>query len=51
MKFLADHDVYALTIRFLMGLGHDVVPVAQIGLATAYDEVLLKTAQKQGKNS
>ncbi|HNB52787.1 MAG TPA: DUF5615 family PIN-like protein [Anaerolineales bacterium] len=49
MKFLADHDVYALTIRFLRGLGHDVVPVAQIGLATADDEVLLKNAQKQGR--
>jgi predicted nuclease of predicted toxin-antitoxin system len=49
MKFLADHDVYALTVRFLRGLSHDVVPVAQIGLATADDEVFLKTAQKQGR--
>jgi hypothetical protein len=24
MKFLADRDVYATTIRYLSGLGHDV---------------------------
>lgn len=31
MRFLLDQDVYAVTIRFLKDLGHDVVPVAQIG--------------------
>ena len=44
MKFLLDQDVYATTLRFLSGLGHDVIPVAQIGLARATDEDLLKTA-------
>jgi len=33
MKFLLDQDVYAAMLRFLSGLGHDVIPVAQIGLS------------------
>ncbi len=49
MKFLLDQDVYAVTGRFLSGLGYDVVPVAQIGLSQADDEDLLKTAQAQGR--
>lgn len=49
MKFLLDQDVYAATARFLSGLGHEVVPVAQIGLAQADDEQLLKAAQDQGR--
>ncbi len=49
MKFLLDQDVYATTLRFLSGLGHDVIPVAQIGLAQATDEDLLKTAQDQNR--
>ena len=47
MKFLLNQDVYANTLRYLSGLGHDVIPVAQIGLAQATDEELLKTAQDQ----
>jgi hypothetical protein len=31
MKFLADQDVYASTIRYLSNLGHDVVRAAQLG--------------------
>jgi len=38
MKFLLDQDVYALTTRFLRGLGHDVVTAAELGLARASDE-------------
>ena len=49
MKFLLDQDVYASTARFLSDLGHDVVPVAQIGLSQADDEDLLKTAREQGR--
>ena len=49
MNFLLDQDVYAVTARFLNGLGHDVVPVAQIGLAQADDEDLLKLAHEQGR--
>ena len=49
MKFLIDQDVYAVTVRFLRGLGHDVVPVAQLGLSQADDEELLRLAQEQGR--
>jgi predicted nuclease of predicted toxin-antitoxin system len=49
MKFLLDQDVYATTLSFLSGLGHDVIPVAQIGLSQATDEDLLKTAQDQNR--
>ncbi len=49
MRFLLDQDVYATTARFLAGLGHDVVQVAQIGLSQADDADLLKVAQEQGR--
>lgn len=49
MKFLLDQDVYAVTARFISSLGHDVVPVAQIGLSQADDEELLRLAQIQGR--
>ena len=49
MKFLADQDVYGTTVRFLVGLGHDVVPVAQIGLAQAEDIELLRVAHEQAR--
>lgn len=47
MKFLVDQDVYAVTIAFLRSLGHDVVPVAQIGMAQTADAQLLRVAQEQ----
>ncbi len=49
MKFLLDQDTYAGTLRFFGGLGHDVVPVAQIGLSQADDETLLRLAHQQGR--
>ena len=49
MRFLLDQDVYAPTAQFLRELGHDVVPVAQIGLSRAEDEELLVIAQEQGR--
>src|SRR6266851_10387062 len=49
MKFLLDHDVYAVTGHFLTGLGHDVVRVVEIGMATASDEALLTTAHEQSR--
>ena len=49
MRFLLDQDVYAVTIRFLRDLGHDVVPVAQIGCSQADDSDLLRIAQEQGR--
>jgi len=49
MKLLLDQDVYAVTARFLSSLGHDVLPVAHIGLSQADDERLLRIAQEQGR--
>ena len=49
MKFLLDQDVYVSTVRFLRDLGHDVIPVAQIGLSQASDEALLRIAQEQNR--
>ncbi|HKQ49840.1 MAG TPA: DUF5615 family PIN-like protein [Phycisphaerae bacterium] len=47
MKFLTDQDVYGTTVRFLRELGHEVRPVAQIGLAQADDAELLQVAHAQ----
>ena len=44
MKLLLDQDVYETTARFLIGLGHDVVRVAELGMAQASDEENLKKA-------
>jgi predicted nuclease of predicted toxin-antitoxin system len=41
MKLLLDQDVYAATARFLLDLGHDIVPVASIGLSRAQDQEIL----------
>ena len=49
MKFLTDQDVYAATVRFLSGLGHDVVTAAQLGQAQAEDTELLRIAGEQGR--
>lgn len=49
MKFLLDQDVYAATARLLIELGHDVVPVAKIGLSRASDSDLLQTANQQSR--
>jgi predicted nuclease of predicted toxin-antitoxin system len=47
MKFLLDQDVYANTGRFLSRLGHDVIPISQLGLSQATDEKLLQIAREQ----
>jgi predicted nuclease of predicted toxin-antitoxin system len=49
MKLLPDQDVYLVTERFLTNLGHDVVPVARIGLSRADDEEILQVAQEQDR--
>ena len=49
MKVLLDQDIYATTARFLTRSGYDVVLAAQLGLARAADEVLLRVAQEQGR--
>jgi predicted nuclease of predicted toxin-antitoxin system len=49
VKLLLDQDVYETTARFLIGLGHDVVRVAELGLATAPDEENLRRAAELGR--
>jgi predicted nuclease of predicted toxin-antitoxin system len=49
MKFLSDQDVYAATVRFLSGLGHEVVSAAQLSLAQADDAELLRIAHEQSR--
>jgi predicted nuclease of predicted toxin-antitoxin system len=49
MKFLSDQDVYGATVRVLTTLGHEVAPVARLGLAQAEDIDLLQVAHEQGR--
>lgn len=44
MKFLADQDVYATTVRRLRKAEHDVETASEQGLASANDERLLEVA-------
>lgn len=44
MKLFLDQDVYGVTAKFLIDLGHYVVRASEIDLAEAEDEELLKTA-------
>jgi predicted nuclease of predicted toxin-antitoxin system len=41
--------VYAVTARFLVSAGHDVILIAQLGLSQANDEEILRTAQEQNR--
>ena|SRR5260221_10910148 len=45
MRFLADQDVYAATIRLLRDLGHDVITASDLAMSRAADAQLLVTAQ------
>lgn len=44
MKFLADQDVYAVTVRLLRSQGHDVVTASELGLERSSDAALLQSA-------
>lgn len=48
MRFLTDHDVYQITIDFLIDLGHEVIRVKDVGLAQALDEEILQYACTKG---
>jgi predicted nuclease of predicted toxin-antitoxin system len=41
---LLDQDVYSVTARFLLGLGHDVITASDLGLARTSDAALLARA-------
>ncbi len=45
MRFLADQDIYRLTIEFLIKEQHDVIPVKNLGLERAPDILLLRKAK------
>jgi predicted nuclease of predicted toxin-antitoxin system len=49
MRFLTDQDVFAVTVRLLGDLGHDVVTAAQLGLSQASDLELLRIARDQSR--
>jgi len=49
MKLLLDQDVWAVTTRFLVGLGHDVVTAADIGQSQADDSDLLHLAKSEAR--
>lgn len=49
MRLLTDQDVYAATVLFLRGLGHDVATAAERGLSQATDAELLRAAQSDGQ--
>ncbi len=49
MRFLTDQDVYAVTVRLLRDLGHDVVTAADVDLARAADTKVLQAAQHDGR--
>ncbi len=49
MKFLADQDVYAASVRFLQKLGHDVVTASELDLWSADDTTLLRKARQLGR--
>lgn len=49
VKLLLDQDVYAVTARFLVDAGYDVITASQLNLSRASDEEILKTAQAQNR--
>ena len=49
MRLFLDHDVYAITARFLKDLGHDVVTAGESGHAQTDDRELLRIAQNDDR--
>ena len=49
MRFLADQDVYQLTVAWLREGGHDVVTARALGMQQAADDVLLQKARETGR--
>ena len=45
MRLLADQDVYAITVGYLRGLGHEVVTASEMGMSRSADADLLRAAQ------
>ncbi|MCK4579789.1 MAG: DUF5615 family PIN-like protein [Dehalococcoidia bacterium] len=49
MRFLADQDIYYVTIKWLRREGHDVVTAKDLGMQRAADEDLLKKAREMDR--
>ena len=49
MRLFLDHDVYAITARFLEDLGHDVVTAGASGHGQTDDSELLCIARNDGR--
>lgn len=49
MRLLTDQDVYAGTVEFVRGLGHDVATAGERGLSQAADSELLLAAHADGR--
>lgn len=49
MRLLTDQDVYAATVQFLRGLGHDAATAAERGLSQSADAELLRAAHAEGR--
>ncbi len=49
MRLLTDQDVYAATVQFLRGLGHDVATAAERSLSRSADAELLRAAHAEGR--
>jgi len=49
MKFFLDQDVFAVTARFLIGLGHDVITASEANCSRSSDADLLRMAREQGR--
>jgi predicted nuclease of predicted toxin-antitoxin system len=49
MKLLLDQDIYAVTVKFLIEAGYDLLTVAQLNMSQSPDEEVLKTAQAQNR--
>jgi predicted nuclease of predicted toxin-antitoxin system len=49
MRLFLDHDVYAITARFLRGLGHDVIVTGELGYEQKSDIELLDFAQDNNR--
>lgn len=49
VKLLLDQDIYAITARFLVDEGYNVITASQLNLSRASDEEILRTAQAQNR--
>ena len=49
MFFLADQDIWKVTLDLLRSWGHNVVTAKEIGMARASDEDLLKVAKGENR--